>query len=209
VGSPAAISSAKLGPVSAATRAPGQARAISWLGRSPVFPVDSLPAAHQRPPVERRPVLAEEPAERLGRNSEEDAVRPRSARGRSSHAPKAAGPRPAAARGSRACAASPRPDPNHGSRARPSAPRAPASRRAPCRTPLRRGSQLRSCLRALPACAQERRLRGVERPARPRHQVEAVGQAQIQPLDSRPGDHRAIVSAERERRGHEGHTRFA
>ena len=43
--------------------------------------------------------------------------------------------------------------------------------------------------------------RGVERPAGPRGEVETVGEAEAQPLDPGPGDHRGIVGAELDRRG--------
>ena len=41
---------------------------------------------------------------------------------------------------------------------------------------------------------------GVERPARPRLEIERVGPAQPQPLDAGPGDHGAVVGAELYRR---------
>src|SRR3990170_4576645 len=43
--------------------------------------------------------------------------------------------------------------------------------------------------------------RCIERPARPRLEIERVGLAQPQPLDAGPGDHGAVVGAELYRRG--------
>ena len=43
----------------------------------------------------------------------------------------------------------------------------------------------------------------VQRPARARRDVERIGQAERQPLGAGPGDHRAVVGAERRRRRHQ------
>src|SRR5918993_3689651 len=47
--------------------------------------------------------------------------------------------------------------------------------------------------------------RCVERPARPRLEIERVGAAQPQPFDARPGDHGAVVGAEFYRRRDQAH----
>jgi hypothetical protein len=62
----------------------------------------------------------------------------------------------------------------------------------------------RSCLH--PRAAHRRGI-GIERPARPRHEIERI--ALPQPLDPRPGDHRRIVGAQRQRRRDERQAVFA
>src|ERR1700722_17146628 len=44
----------------------------------------------------------------------------------------------------------------------------------------------------------------IERPAWPTRSVEAIDHPEPQPLDARPGDHRAVVGAKLERRRDEG-----
>src|SRR5215208_4671545 len=51
--------------------------------------------------------------------------------------------------------------------------------------------------------------RCVERPARPRLEVERVGLTQPQPLDAGPGDHGAVVGAEFHRRGDQARAALA
>src|SRR6185437_13164413 len=59
------------------------------------------------------------------------------------------------------------------------------------------------------AGAADRHRARIERPARPRREIERIGHTESQALEPGPTDHRAIVGAEPGRRGDESEPAFA